>query len=584
MKIRTDIRRAALALLVLLCSFSTLAAAQKSGPRVTAQLSSGVIKLGSVVSCVVQVDGARSASLEEVPAVEGLRLEGTGGPSVQDQMRFSGRQRYTNRTITWVLKYRPDKVGDFVIPPMRLEVDNKPLYTRELTLSVVKDMEGQDLGHLEFEGIPERVYEGQPFTITMTFGWDVKLNSLINEANLILPWWNELPGALEVDSGTVTPQTRMIEVHVNQRVRIRAVDLGERKIDDKTFRMLSITRSYVATRPGTLDFPQSWFEFGHIRRRVFTEQRETYHVGVPSFSLEVATLPETGRPPDFSGGVGYFEAQADVSRRDIDLGESIKLTVDWTGEANLEFFDLPSPSRLEAFSDFRVYGSTNDRFYGDRRRVVYDLAPKSADVLEIPPLPLVVFDPELGEYRTISTRPIPIRVRALEGGGGLADEEGAGGGTLYARDIQTQSETSDGTGGGAGGLVAGAWIGVPGLWLLARTLRRRRGDPDAPAARRRRAAVRRLKRDLQRARDARDQAHALYEFLGARSGEEPEAWEGRDVEGWFAEHELASSAESLERLVAVGAELDARRWAGDLAKLDDTRVRTAAEGVLQGGF
>lgn len=564
--------------------FAAPARAQSGDPKVTAQLATGVVKLGGVVSCVLQVEGAKQASLEDVPEIEGLRRERISGPSINETMRSVGGRRSYSRTLSWVITFRPERVGDFVLPPMSLAVDGKPMQSRELTLSVVEDMTGADLGYLEFLDVPQRVFEGQPFSVRMQFGWDVQIDSMVNVANLILPWWNELPGTLEVESGVQGPGARLIEVQINGRARVRATDLGQRDVREKPFRILEITRSFVATRSGRLDFPQSWLEFGQVRRRAFSEQKETYHVGVPAFAIEVRTLPEASRPPEFSGGVGRFEAQADVNRRDIDLGESLKLTVDWTGDANLEFFELPSPSRLEAFDEFRVYGSTNERFYGDRRRIVYDLAPKNADVFEVPPLPLVVFDPELGEYTTISTAPIPIRVRAIEGVTELSEEGADGGPAPVARDIQSVDDVVREVEGPAGGAVGGAWIGLPLLWLAGRTTVRRRGRPDAPAARRRRAARRRLARELRHASDATAQARAWNEFLGARTGEPAEAWEGRDARAWSEEREAGLDGALVAELGAIAGELDERRWATGGAKLEDARLVRAADALVKAGF
>lgn len=570
-----------------LCFFLALPANASSAAeaKVTAQLATGVVKFGGVVICKVQVEGAKSASLEEIPEIEGLRLEQRSGPTINESRSFiNGRFAYS-RTLTWVVTFRPEAQGDFVIPPMRLTVDGKTLFTSEQTLSVVEDMTGQELGYLEFFDVPERVYEGQPFTIRMNFGWDTKLDSMVNVANLILPWWNELPGTLEVESELGGLNSPMTEVQVNSRARARALNIGEQTVRGKPFRVLQVTRSYVATRAGTLSFPQSWLEFGHIRRSAFSaQQKETYHVGVPAFTIVVRTLPESGRPPEFSGGVGTFEVQADVNRRDIDLGESIKLTVDWTGSANLEFFELPNPARLDAFEDFRVYGTTNERFYGDRRRVVYDLAPKSASVGEIPPLPLVVFDPKLESYITVETQPIPIRVRAIEGVMGLEDIDGDGKPALAARDIQGPEDVQPASSGLSSSVLAVAWVGVPFLWLLARTRVRRRGDPAAPAARRRRAARRKLNRQLARASSAKEQALALHEFLAARSGELPTAWEGRDLEAWSTATDREVSEQALREYRAVARRLDERRWAGDDSKLEDNLVLSMADTLIGEGL
>jgi hypothetical protein len=569
--------RALLGLLALVAlAFGLSAAPQQGGPRVTAQLTTGVVKLGATVNCVVQVEGAKQASLEDVPAVEGLRVDRKSGPSVNESMSFiNGRQSYT-RTITYAVTFRPERTGDFVIPPMRLLVEGREVFTRELSLSVVEDLDGQELGRLTFVGVPERIYEGQPFKIRMHFGWDKQLDGMVNTANLILPWWNELPGTLEMGDEAAALGGRYVEINVNSRARVRALELGDLEVDGKPFRMLSLERTYVATRSGELDIAQSWLEFGRVVRRAFSEARETYHSGAPAFSIEVRPLPEEGRPFDFSGGVGQFDVSAEVSRRDIDVGESIKLTVDWTGAANLEFFELPDPSRLPAFEGFRVYGRSNERFYGDRRRVVYDLAPLSADVREVPPLPLSVFDPELGQYKTLSTSAIPLRVRALEGAEGLADLEAAEGAPLFTNDLQTLPEPNEAPGRGPVGLLLASWLGLPLVWWSARTAVRRRGAPDAPAARRRRAAPRALSRGLSRARAASEQAAVLHEFLGARSGEPAEAWEGRDVRAWCEGRGLDADFDLERALRELLAELDHARWAGDDAPIDRARVADVA--------
>src|SRR5262249_46579691 len=157
---------------------------------------------------------------------------------------------------------------------------------------------------------------------------------------------------------------------------------------------------------GKLEFATSHFEFGQIAERNFFDTRpplhETYFKSFPAFNVEVIKLPEKDRPLDFSGAVGHITAHASADRRDVDAGESMKLAVEWTGDGNLEFFEPPDPSRMEAFKGFRVYGTT-DRKAFDRRTVTYDIAPISPDVHAIPSIPLRVFDPTKKAYVTTET-------------------------------------------------------------------------------------------------------------------------------------------------------------------------------------
>ena len=181
-------------------------------------------------------------------------------------------------------------------------------------------------------------------------------------------------------------------------------------------------------------------------------------------------------------------ARASVDRRSIDLGESVKLTVEWTGAGNLEFFEPPDLGREDAFKGFRAYGAT-DRFHGDRRVVIYDLAPKSAQVSELPSVGLSIFDPEAGEYKEVVTNSIPIRVRVPEGFVGLDVEGAAEAVGLDLRDIKTKPARPQEGDGPSDLLLAGLPLITLIGWIALRRSVRRRGDPASLQARRRRRAT-----------------------------------------------------------------------------------------------
>jgi hypothetical protein len=546
-----------------------------------------VAKLGSTVSVEVVVAGVKDARLADVPRVDGLAVEGVAGPSVSVSQEWSNRRRTISRSISWKVVLRPAAVGEYTIPPMRLTVDGGDLFTRELTLKVVADMHGMELGYLELAERPERVHEGQPFVVDLRLGWDLGIDQKVNMANLVLPWWGELPGTLEVDSPTAATRSKLIQVNLNSSGRIDVRDLGRQEVRGRPFRVLQLRRTFVATRPGPLSFPESFLEFGFVGSGFFDTRKETYHVGFPAFELEVAPLPEEGRPLDFSGAVGSVRALASVDRRDVDAGDSIKLSVEWFGDANLEFVEPPDPSRMEAFDRFRLYGTT-DRFSGDRRRVVYDLAPISAEVTEIPALPLSVFDPAAGAYTTVATEPIAIRVRALENASALAAAEGSNARTLALTDIQTAPERSSAARGPGAGAIGAAALSVVLAWLVARAAVRRGGDPDSERARARRGACRRLARDLRDAPSAGRQAAAVHRFLAARTGRAPEAWEGGDpvafVRRLAVEQAGPPPEDGARELADVLEELEVRHWNGDDAPLEVARLIATAQRAMEGGF
>jgi len=380
---------------------------------------------------------------------------------------------------------------------------------------------------------------------------------------------------------------RFLDVPVNGRIKIPCEELPPQRRDGREFRVFQLRRTFLATRPGTLEFSTSNFEFSRLVQRARSlfesDQMEDFYAICPGFSIEVRAVPETNRPFEWTGAVGDLDATRRVDRRDVDAGDSIKLTVSWMGEGNLEFFEAPDIARLDEFRGFRVLG-TESEFTGDERRVTYDLVPITGELSEIPPVPLWTFDPKIEDYRKVLSDSVEIRVRELDGVGLGAEEEG--GVVLDIRDIKPHRSARRPIPRPGSFALLGAALAIPGLWLLARVVVRRRGDPNAPAARRRRAARRNLARELGRAGDASAQARALYAFLAARSGEADQAWIGRDAAQWSQERGVKLDAQAIAQLDKLTEQLDERAYAGSSASggVDRAVILNTADALLKGGL
>lgn len=577
----------AMAVLALALVCSAARAQKQSDAQVNARLTTGVVKLGGEVSLIVEVSGAQTASIVSLPTVSGLRFGDPGRPQLNESVTIVRNKQTRTRTLSWVVPLQPAAKGEYTIPAVTVKADGVDLLTRPVELKVVEDMQGDELGYFVIEA-PKQVVEGQPFSVTLRFGWDKGIDGGINYANLSLPWMGALPGLLEVDAQTLAASPAQVELSLNKNDRIRAERLPETEIGGRKFQLLEVKKRYLPARPGKLEFTTSHFEFGQVNDNsifnVRPRESRTYFKRFPAFDIEVQRLPEEGRPLDYTGAVGSISASATADRRDVDAGDSIKLTVTWTGEGNLEFFDAPDPSRLDAFKDFRFFGKT-ERKAAERRTVVYDLAPISPEVSVIPPVPLHVYDPARRAYTTVSTEPIAIRVRALSNAAALAAAPGTSTTTFDIRDIQTSTgERSRPPLRPGVPAVAGTLLSVPILWLGLRTLVRRRGDPDAPRARARRAARKRLVRELAVARSASEEARALQSFLAARSGESAQAWVGRDVVLWAKDHAGAFAPDAARELAELLAELDRRTYAGGDEPLGAERILAVADRSVEGGL
>jgi hypothetical protein len=555
------------------------------GPReqeVSARLSAGVLRLGDTGAVQVTVENASEARVVALPKVAGLEFGKPGAPVLNRSTSWVNGRVHSESTLTLAIPFRPAAEGEYEIPPIALEADGRRLETKALRLTVVVDIRGADFGFLEVRPSAERVIEGQPFQVELLFGWDAE--EQMSFAELDLPWWDSLPGAVELEEAGLRQDARVDGIVVNGRHNLAAEQLETRARGARRFVTLRLTKSYLPSRSGRLEFSTSSFEFGR-RRQVsfFDSRRESHFVQAPPFTVEVVSLPSEGQPLDFSGAVGQLAARASVDTRDVRAGDSIKFTVEWSGQGNLQFFAVPDLSALDAFRAFRVYGSTEEKAF-DRRRVVYDIAPLSPEVSSIPPVALSVYDPEAERYGTVATEPIAIRVRPLERGASLAEVE-----RRFERDIEDIDPRPPGREGGARAelqdrFLLGALVAVPLLGALTRSrVRRRLGDPAAPLERRRRHARRALARALARAGDVAAQRGALLEFLAARTREGVPAWDGRDFARWAGEAGQ-TFPEGLRREAAdLLAELEAATFGGRTAP-EGARILALARKLEEAGL
>lgn len=560
-------------------------------PAVSSRISAGVVKLGSEVVMAVTVENARSARILELPSVPGLEIGPVGAP-IQRSIRYSDNgRRFETIYFEWRFPIQAQEEGEFEIPGTRFEVDGREIVGESTPLTVVVDLRGETLGFFNAEVSKSRVYEGEPIEVELHFGWDLAMGDSVDQCSLSLPWWGRLRGLVELEDDRRDPDARELTLGLNRNAKINVDEIPAIERDGRRFRHFRLRRRYLPSRSGELEFPTSFVAFRQVLERgrgSFLNPRpdrtETYYVQAKSFVVEVLPLPEEGQPFDYTGAVGALDARAVVDRRDVDAGDSIKLTVDWGGEGNFEFFDAPDLARMSRFEQFRVYGTTEQRS-GGGRRVVYDLAPVSPEITEIPPVPLHVFDTESEGYRVLETDPIPIRVRALEG---ALDLEGGGNGESDGLDIRDiQSELGEGTAveGPRTGRTAAIVLGLPLFAWVARRRIRRGLDPDAPSERRRRRALGRLRRDLADSEGAAAQLTALQGFLGARTRERPEAWVGREPRiAWGELRPDRPAPGVLDALSQTIEELEASAFGGQDQGLDPGRLEQLARELVGEGL
>ena len=117
--------------------------------RLSAQLGSGVLKLGERTAISVVLEGVREARIVHVPEVAGLVIGAPSAPSRRSFQSFFNGRRTARYSIAWAIPLRPVREGEYELPPIEVEFGGKRHRTKALHLKVVEDMRGEELGFLE---------------------------------------------------------------------------------------------------------------------------------------------------------------------------------------------------------------------------------------------------------------------------------------------------------------------------------------------------------------------------------------------------------------------------------------------------
>jgi hypothetical protein len=175
-------------------------------------------------------------------------------------------------------------------------------------------------------------------------------------------------------------------------------------------------RTYLISEIRTALFPKTTgtMEIGPARLMVpgnfFEKPMELY---TDPITLEVQTLPDQA-PPGFNGAVGQYTMEAWFSPEVAIINQPSSFSVAITGIGNIHALPQPIWPPLHQWRTYDSLSSLSSemkegQMTGTRVYELLIIASQTGD-LTIPPATLVYFDPVAAEYRTITTKPLTVRV------------------------------------------------------------------------------------------------------------------------------------------------------------------------------
>ncbi len=365
------------------------------------------VALGSQIYMTVRIDGSPDEPLR-LPELPDFRVVSRG--QRRDMQMINGR--FSNSTSYNYLLI-PTRAGTFDVGAATAVIDGVEVKSQPFTIQVAAaenqgDAQDRDL-FVTASLSTDQPWRGQQVIYTWRF-------------------YSRVP----VGQGSIESMDFGNDVVVEDLGEVRQF---QATLDGVEYSVNEVRKALFPQRSGELTLPQTQLRVEvqveqarrpSRRRSIFDDFDDllggggrwaTKYLLTDPLTLDVRPLPPV--PDGWNGLVGDFDIRAQLSRRELQVGQSATLEVQVGGTGNVQLLSEPGFPELPAFKIYPDQPDANIDRSGRRltgRKVFRRaLVPLVAGPLDIPPIDLVYFDPELGEYATRSTDRIDLDVVPADG-------------------------------------------------------------------------------------------------------------------------------------------------------------------------
>jgi hypothetical protein len=353
------------------------------------EIANAKLEIGEPVTLSIACENFTPDSVPVFPSIPGLAIRPVG--TSQDMIFNNGV-----RSLRYIISYQlvAAQAGVFQIPAVAIKSKGREYTTQPATVQAAP---GVSFAYLTLQPSKTNVVLGEYIVFN--------LNLILDGSVLDLQNFQLSPPS--GDGLSVTPLTSSKQQNIETngasiivlpfRFTAAPAKTGLLKLDTNT---LSADLYF-----GPRDF------FGRLAKRRHIE------LAFPEINIFTRPVPDH-EGKSFSGAIGKFEVKGSASPLDVSVNDPITLNVEIRGSGNIENLQLP---KIE-WPQFQVYPPksqfvSNDplKIYGSQKIEVI-ISPLTTNVTSIPPFSLTYYDPDRNKFETVSTDPIPLRVKEGKGG------------------------------------------------------------------------------------------------------------------------------------------------------------------------
>jgi hypothetical protein len=375
----------------------------------TASLDRDAITLGEQATLSLSFEGGQAKNVP-APSVPGLDINQIG--TSQSVNIVNGAM---DETVTVTFAVTARQAGKFTIPAMTAEVGGQQISTAPLMLAVTQAAapsaaevnSGNEVAFLKFNFPKSKIYVGEPAVGEL----ELFLRDDVSGLDGFQLTSSPTDG---FNSGKTTEQQNH-RVQVGNRIyTVVPLALPLTAVRTGNLTLGPFTANATVVLPSQDNGGDPFAQMG-MRSPFFRGERRPVTLASDPVNVTVLPLPDQNKPANFSGAVGDFTMTATAGPTTLTVGDPITVRVQITGRGALDAVTLPVQ---EAWQNFKTYPPTTKLDTGDpfgfqgTKTFEQIISPQNADVHELPALTFSFFNPDDGQYHTLTQAAVPLTVKA----------------------------------------------------------------------------------------------------------------------------------------------------------------------------
>jgi hypothetical protein len=392
-------------------------------PSVRASVDRTLIGLGDRIEYTLTVTGdSGSAPDAKIPEFPGFDVTST---SQSSQFSFVNGSFSASKTVQLILV--PHSVGTFTFPPAEIVVKGRVYKSESFTVTVKDGISTPPRGHMPRKVPPS--YKPTPMPKGERVQGNLFINMNINKRQAYV-------GEQLVLVFSFYRRIRLFrqpEYEAPDTTGFWVEDMPSKKGEDsrlvngRHYMVQEIKSALFPTAPGDYTIGPATLR---VRTGFFTRPQILTTDPIP---VKILPLPEQGRPAEFTGAIGHFVLSASLDKKATAAQKPVTLVLTVAGGGNIKAIKQPEikiPEGIRKYESKTVENITPDfnQVTGEKRYETI-LVPQKEGDYTIAPIKFTYFDPDSAQYKTLSSKPLALRVTPGEG----ADQQ-----IVYAEPRQTE--------------------------------------------------------------------------------------------------------------------------------------------------